>query len=47
MDMAIVVVGGHKVVVMGLFLGIVSCWEPHNMMYSVLLVVDSPLDELE
>ena len=42
MDMA--VVGGHKVVVMGLILGIVSCWDPCNMMYLMPHVVDSPLD---
>ena len=43
MDMA--VVGRHKVVVMGLVLDIVSCWDPCNMIYSMLLVVDSRLDE--
>ena len=45
MDMA--VVGGHKIVVMGLVLNIVSCWNPCNMMYLVIHFVDSPLDELE
>ena len=45
MDMAIV--GKHKVVVMGPALGIVSCWNPCNMMYSVLVAMDSSLEELK
>ena len=47
MDMALAVVGGHKVVVMGPVLDIVSCWDPCNMMYLALPTVDSPLDELK
>ena len=33
LDMGMVVIGDHKVVVVGLVLGIASCWDPHNMMY--------------
>ena len=44
--MTLVVVGEYRVVVMGPVLGIVSCWDPRNRMYSVLLTMDSPLDEL-
>ena len=45
LNMHMVVVGGHKVVVMGLVLDIVSCWDPRYTMCSVLLAMDSPLDE--
>ena len=45
MDMA--VVREDRLVVMGPVLCIVSCWDPHNRMYSVFLAVDSPLDELQ
>ena len=47
LDMDTVVVGEHRVVVARPVLDIVSCWDPCDMMYSVLLVVDSPLDELK
>ena len=47
LGMDMLVVGEHKVVGMEPVLGIVSCWDPHNRMYSVLLAVDSPLDELK
>ena len=46
LGMDMVVVGEHKVVV-GQVLGIVSCWDPCNMMYLMLLTVDSPLDKLK
>ena len=45
LDMDMTIVGEHKVVVMGLVLGIFSCWDPCNMMYSVLFAMDSSLDE--
>ena len=47
LDMGMAIFGGHTVVVVGIVLNIVSCWDPCNMMYLVLHVVDSPLDESE
>ena len=47
LGMDTMVVGEHRVVVMGPVWGIVPCWNPCNRRYWMLLVVDSPLDELE
>ena len=47
LDMDTVVVGEPKAIGMGPVSSIVSCRDPHNKMYSVFLVVDSPLDEVE
>ena len=47
LGMDMVVGGKHRVVVMGPVFDIVSCWDPRNRMYSVLLTVDSLLDELK
>ena len=47
LGMDTLVVRGHRAVEMESILGIASCWDPRNRMYSVLLAVDSLLDELK
>ena len=47
LGMDTLVVGECRAIGMGLVLGIVSCWDPRNRMYSLLLAMDSPLDELK
>ena len=47
LDMDKLVVGENRAVRIGPILGIVSCWDPRNRMYSMLLAMDSPLDELK
>ena len=47
LDMDMLVVGAHRLVGIGPVLDTISCEDPHNMMCSVLLVMDSSLDEIE
>ena len=47
LGMDMVIVGEHRVFVMGPIMGIVSCWNPCNRIYSRLLIVNLSLDELK
>ena len=46
LDMDMLVVGEHRLVGLGPVLDTISCEDPHNIMCSVHLVMDSPLDEI-